>query len=136
MIQRFFFGEFAAVGWFVVASIFVFCASYTGYIVLSTGGGLRGTANTILFSCLAIVCACFGLILSKEALIPDFILGAVITAVFPPIVIAALVLTDIYASDRNNHRSFTARSYLAYRRFLDSHRDRGSRSAAHVGHGV
>lgn len=133
-MQDFFFGSFAAIGWFAAASIFVFCASYVAYIVISTGQGLRGTANTILFSCLAIVCSCFGLILSKQTLIPVFWLGAIVTSAFPPILVAVLVLTDIYASDRNNHRSFTARSYLAYKRFMERNRDSGNHSPVRLGH--
>lgn len=111
----FFFGPLAMVGWFIAASIFVFCASYTWLIVIEVRG-LRGMSLAIVFSCCAMICACFGLILARQPYLSNFVLGAIISAAWPPIVICSLVLCDIYAADRNNHRSFTARSYLWYRR--------------------
>lgn len=110
-----FFGQMAVVGWFIVAALMLFCAVYTWYIVLEVGG-VRGTALAITWTSCAIICSANGLALSEQQLIPPFVLGAIIAAAWPPIVISALVLTDIYAADRNNHRSFTARSYFWYKR--------------------
>lgn len=115
MIAEFLFGPVAVVGWGLASAVFAFCAVYVWQIVHEVGG-IRGTALATMCTCLAIICTCFGLILAKQEWIPSFLLGAIVTAVFPPIVFAALVLCDLYASDRNGHRSFTARSFLWYKR--------------------
>lgn len=118
-----FFGPVATTGWFIAATIFCFCATYIWQIVGEVGG-LRGTALALVFTCCAVICSCFGLILSHQTWIPHYVLGAVVTAAWPPILIAALVLTDIYGADRNNHRSFTARSYNAYHRWMTSRKEK------------
>lgn len=110
-----FFGPIAVFGWFVASAVFAFCAAYTWQIVREVGG-IRGTALATMCTCLAVICSCFGLILAHLDWLPSFLLGALVTAAFPPIVFAALVLCDLYSSDRNGHRSFTARSYLWYKR--------------------
>jgi hypothetical protein len=116
-MHDFFFGPLAVTMWFVAAAIFAFCATYVWWIVFEVGG-VRGAALAITFTCCAIICCCFGLILSDQEWISTLVLGALVTAAWPPIVICALVLTDIYSADRNNHRSFTARSYLWYKRAI------------------
>lgn len=115
MMREIFFGDFAVVLWFLTSAIFVFCACYVWFIVFAVRG-LRGTCLAITFTCCAVITSGFGLLLSDQTLISTEILGAAISAVWPPIVICALVLTDLYAADRNNHRSFTARSYEWYKR--------------------
>lgn len=122
MIRDFFFGQPAIVLWFIAAAVFVFCASYI-WLIVAQVGGLRGACLAITFTCCAVVTSGFGLILSKQTLIPVEVLGAAVSAVWPPIVICALVLTDLYAADRNNHRSFTARSYEWYKRSTRSPRE-------------
>jgi len=117
-----FFGPVAVVGWFLASMVFAFCATYTWRIVQEVGG-IRGTALATMCTALAIVCTCFGLILAKQDLIPNFLLGAIVTAAFPPILFAALVLCDLYGADRNGHRSFTARSYLWYKRVTKDERE-------------
>lgn len=119
MIHDIFFGDFAVVMWFIASAIFVFCATYIWFIVFEVGG-LRGTCLAITFTCCAIVTSGFGLLLSDQMLVSAEVLGAAISAVWPPMVICALVLCDIYAADRNNHRSFTARSYEWYKRVTKS----------------
>jgi hypothetical protein len=115
MIDDFFFGTMAALGWAVTSTIFFFLASYTWLIVYDVGG-IRGTAMATVFTGLAIVTGCFGMILSGQTLVPNFVWGALITMAFPPVVLACIVLADLYAADKNSHRSFTARSYLWYER--------------------
>lgn len=122
MMHSIFFGEVAVVLWFIAAAVFVFCASYI-WIIVAQVGGLRGTCLAIVFTCCAIVTSGFGLILSGQTVIAREVLGAAVSAVWPPIVICALVLTDLYAADRNNHRSFTARSYAWYKRITKSPRE-------------
>lgn len=117
-----FFGPVAVFGWFLASAIFVFCAAYTWQIVYEVGG-IRGTAMATMFTSLAIICSCFGLILADQDWISGFVLGAIITSAFPPIVFASLVLADLYSSDRNGHRSFTARSFAWYKRVTHDDRE-------------
>lgn len=81
-------------------------------------GGIRGTALSTLFLCCAVTTSGFGLLLSHQTTIAAHVIGAVITTSWWPMVLASLVLADLYAADRNSHRSFTARSYLWYERTL------------------
>lgn len=122
MTRDFFFGPLAVTSWFMASAIFVFCACYVWHIVLEVGG-VRGTALGITFTCCAVICTCFGLVLSEQEWLSPFVLAAVISAAWPPIVVSALVLCDLYAADRNNHRSFTARSYLWYKRVTSDQRE-------------
>lgn len=122
MMRELFFGQVAVMLWFVASSIFIFCAAYVWFIVAHVGG-LRGTCLAIVFTCCAIVTSGFGLILSGQQFVSHIILGAAISAVWPPIAICSLVLTDLYAADRNSHRSFTARSYEWYKRSTRSPRE-------------
>lgn len=132
MMRDFFFGTFAVAGWFIAATILVSCATYLWLIVREVGG-LRGAILATMFSCLALVCSCFGLIISDQELIPSIILGAIVTAVFPAIVIGAVILTDLYAADRNSHRSFTARFYFWYKRAThDDGEESGPRHPASI----
>lgn len=127
-----FFGPVAVFGWFVASAIFAFCAVYTWQIVLEVGG-VRGTAMATMFTSLAVICTCFGLILADQDWVSGFVLGAIVTAAFPPIVFAALVLVDLYASDRNGHRSYTARSYGWYKRVThDKGEESNSRHPASI----
>lgn len=87
----------------------------------------------IVFTCCAVICCCFGLILEKPVWVSTLVLGAIVTAAWPPIVICSLVLTDLYASDRNNHRSFTARSYEWYQRVTRNRQGEGPGSPVHLG---
>lgn len=131
-MKDFFFGPVAVFGWFLASALFAFCAAYTWQIVREVGG-IRGTAIATMFTCLAIICSCFGLILADQDWIPNFFLGAIVTAVFPPIVFAALVLTDLYAADRNGHRSYTARSFNWYQRVThDDGEEGGPRHPAEI----
>lgn len=123
-MTNWFFGPVAVVSWFFAASVFVFCATYVWQIVLEVGG-VRGTSLAIIFTSCAIICCCFGLILSKQDVVPAFLLGAIVTAAWPPIVICSLVLTDIFAADKNAHRSFTTRSYLWYKSLVQGKTNSG-----------
>jgi hypothetical protein len=114
-VTDFFFGAGATVVWFVMSALFLFCACWTWLIVLEIGG-IRGTALGIVFLSAAITTSGFGLLLSHQAVVSGEMIGIVITSVWWPMVLAALVLTDLYAADRNGHRSFTARAYLWYER--------------------
>lgn len=124
-MHDFFFGSIGVLAWSCMAAIFVFCATWTWMLVLQIGG-IRGTALATMFSGAAITTAGFALLLSHNTLIPGEIVGAVITAVWWPNVLAAIVLCDIYAADRNGHRSFTTRGYLWFKRLVDrnSHNDK------------
>lgn len=121
-MRELFFGQIAVILWFVASALFVFCASYI-WIIVAQVGGLRGTCLAIVFTCCAIITSGFGLLLSGQGLISHAVLGAAISAMWPPIVICALMLTDLYAADRNSHRSFTARSYAWYKRITQSPRE-------------
>lgn len=117
------FGPIAVVAWILASLVFVFCATWIWQIV-HEAKGLFGTALATIFTCLAVVCVCFGFILMRQPWVPSWVLGAIVSAVFPPMVFAALILTDLYAASRNSHRSFTSRSYQAYRGWADSKKDR------------
>lgn len=109
------FGPVAIAAWIAASLILVFCATWIWGIVFEVKG-LFGTALAMIFTCLAVVCVCFAFILMHQPWLPNWILGAIVSAMFPPIVFATLILTDIYAASRNGHRSFTTRSYEWYQR--------------------
>lgn len=128
-----FFGPVAVVSWIIASLIFTFCATWVWAIVLEVGG-VRGTALAILLTCLAIISICFALILMHQPWISTWLLGAIISAVFPPILFSVLILTDLYAASRNSHRSFTARSYEWYQNMLnDRHEKNNSRHSISSG---
>lgn len=114
-MRDFLFGTGAMVIWFVMSAIFLFLATWTWLLVRDVGG-IRGTALATLFTCSAITTSGFGLLLSHQTIVANWVVGAMVTATWWPMLLASIVLCDIYASDRNNHRSFTTRSYLWYQR--------------------
>lgn len=110
-----FFGKLAMTGWVILSVMMLFFASYIWLIVREVGG-IRGTAMATLFTSLSVLFACFALLLSADSLIPHWLVGIIATTVCWPMPVCAFVLTDLYAADRNNHRSFTARSFMWYKR--------------------
>lgn len=120
-----FFGVGAIMGWTLAGIVLVFLASWIWLIVREVGG-IRGTALATLLSCLAILFFCFALLLSKESRIPHALIGVIATVVCCPMPVAAFVLADLYSADRNNHRSFTTRSYLWYKRNVADAREESS----------
>lgn len=124
-----FFGQGAIVAWSIMSAIFGFLAAYMWLIVWEVGG-IRGTAMAILFTGCAVTTAGFGLILSHNALIPGYVAGAIVSAVWPPMLLASIVLADLYAADRNGHRSFTTRSYLWFKRRTQDDKEASSQRTA------
>lgn len=116
-MHNFFFGTGAIIVWSLMSAAFLFCATWTGLIVLQLGG-IRGMALATMFVCCAITTAGFALLVSRQAVISGEIIGVIVTSVWWPMTFSAMVLTDLYAADRNSHRSFTARSYLWYERMV------------------
>lgn len=121
-----FFGPIAIGAWIVASLVFTFCATWIWQIVRQVGG-LLGTAVAAILSCLAVISVCFALILMQQPWIANWILGAVVSAAFVPIVIWSVVLTDLYAASRNSHRSFTAISYGWYQRVTKDAREERAR---------
>lgn len=121
-MKDFFFGTGGIVVWSVMTAVFAFLATWTWMLVFQLGG-IRGTAMATLFTGSAITTAGFALLLSHSAIVSSYIVGAVVTAAWWPIMFAAIVLADLYAADRNGHRSFTTRSYLWFKRLMDSNHD-------------
>src|SRR5688572_8851823 len=121
-MASFFFGTGGIVIWSLMTAVFVFLATWTWLLVFQLGG-IRGTAMATLFTCSAITTAGFALLLSHNAIVSSWVVGAVVTAVWWPILFAAIVLADLYAADRNGHRSFTTRFYLWFKALMDSNRD-------------
>lgn len=122
------FGPVAIAVWILASAAFAFCATWLWGIVFEVRG-LFGTGLATIATCLAVVCVCFALILMRQPWIANWVLGALVSAAFPPIVIWMLVLTDLYAASRNGHRSFTAISYEWYQRVTK--RDRDERTPRH-----
>ena len=114
-MRDFFFGIGGVISWSLMTMVFAFLATYLWLIVREVGG-IRGAAMAILFSCLAITTTGFALLLSHSTIISNLVVGAVVTAAWWPIVLSSIVLADLYAADRNGHRSFTTRSYLWFKR--------------------
>lgn len=112
-----FFGFWGVLSWSLMCGIFAFLAAYTWLIVREVGG-IRGVALATLFTSAAITCGGFGLLLAHNPLVSGYVIGAVITAAWWPALLAAIVLADLYAADKNSHRSFTTRSYLWYQRMI------------------
>ena len=117
-MRDFFFGTGAMVVWFAMSAVFLFLATWTWLLVLQLGG-IRGTALAILFTCSAITTSGFGLLLSHQTIVSSLVVGAMVTAFWWPMLLASVVLCDLYAADRNSHRSFTTRSYLWYQRTVE-----------------
>lgn len=131
-MRDFFFGPLAITGWMIASLAMIFFAAWLWQIVLEVRG-LRGTAMATLFTCLGILFTCFALLLHKDPWISKTIVGVIATAVCAPMPFAAFVLCDLYAADRNNHRSFTARSYQWYRRVTkDDSEENGPRHPATI----
>lgn len=121
-MKEFIFGPFGVVGWMFASAVMLFFAAWIWQIVIEAGG-LRGTAMATLFTCLSILFACFALLLHDDPRISKFIVGMVATAVCAPMPFSAFILADLYAASRNNHRSFTARSYGFYKRLTSDERE-------------
>lgn len=127
-MRDFFFGTGAMVTWFAMSAVFLFLATWTWMLVVQVGG-IRGAALAVLFTSCAITTSGFGLLLSHYPLIASWIVGAIITAMWWPMLLASVVLCDLYAADRNNHRSFTTRSYQWYQQMMQRF-ERGSKFGA------
>lgn len=112
-MRDFFFGSGAVVMWCSMSAAFLFFATWTWLLVFQIGG-LRGTALATVFTCLAVTTAGFALLLSHQAIVSSVVVGATVTAAWCPLFLASAVLCDLYAADRNGHRSFTTRLYLWY----------------------
>jgi hypothetical protein len=76
-----------------------------------------------LFTGLGFTTAGFALLLSHNAIVSAYVVGAAVTAMWWPMLLAATVLADLYAADRNGHRSFTTRSYLWFKKLVDRNGD-------------
>lgn len=121
-MNDFIFGTGGVIAWSGMTMIFMFLATWTWMLVAQLGG-IRGTAMAILFTGSAVNTAGFALLLSHNTIISNLVVGAVVTAVWWPILLAAIVLADLYAADRNGHRSFTTRSYQWFKRMMDKNGD-------------
>lgn len=130
-MRNFFFGPFAISAWMVGSVAMFFFASWLWQIVREVGG-LRGTVMATLFTCLGILFACFALLLHDDPRISKLLVGVVASMVCAPMPFAAFVLADLYAADRNNHRSFTAHFYRWYKRITEDDRENGSRHPAEI----
>lgn len=128
-MSEFFFGVGGILSWSLMTMIFVFLATYLWLIVIEVGG-IRGTAMAVLFSGMAINTAGFALLLSQSTIVPGAVIGAIITATWWPILLAAIVLADLYAADRNGHRSFTTRSYFWFKRVTKDDKEDGKQFTA------
>lgn len=117
-MREFFFGTGAMVIWFIMSAIFLFLATWTWLLVYQVGG-IRGTAMATLFTGSAITTSGFGLLLSHQTIVSSLVVGAMVTASWWPMLLASVVLCDIYAADRNGHRSFATRLYLWYMRLRE-----------------
>ena len=115
MMRDILFGQWAIFAWVVACAIYTFLAVYMWLMVWEVGG-IRSTAMGILFTGCAITCLGFAAILSHTALLSSAVAGAIISAAWPPMLLASIVLADLWAADMNSHRSFTTRSYLWYKR--------------------
>ena len=124
MIADYLFGPVAVTAWMVGSLVFVFCATWNWLLVREVGG-LFSVALATTFSSLAVICICFALILMRQPWIADWLLGAIVSSAFVPIVFAALLLTDLHAARKNGHRSFTTKSYQWYQDLTKKDREGG-----------
>lgn len=103
--------------WFVLASLLYFAAGYIGLVWVQVGG-VRGLAIMTSLACGAIICSCFGILQSHQAIVPDVYLLAIHRTAWWPMMFSGLLLADIYAADHNDHRSLTTKVYIAFKRFV------------------
>lgn len=101
--------------WVILASVFTFGAAYT-WLVWWQVRGIRGMALGTMQSCMALIASMMAMIAADAPLVSP--LAAVITIRIGVWVVAfaALVLSDIYAADHNDHRSLTTITYLWWKR--------------------
>jgi uncharacterized membrane protein YjjB (DUF3815 family) len=102
--------------WFILASLLYFGAGYIG-MVWSQVGGVRGLALATSLLCGAIICSCFGILQSHQALVPNVWLLAIHRAAWWPLMLSGLLLADMYAADHNDHRTVTTKLYESFKRF-------------------
>lgn len=106
--------------WFLIATLLYFGAGYL-WQVWAQVRGVRGMALATGLTCGAIICSCFGILQSHQALVPDAWLLAIHRAAWWPMMMSGLLLADLYAADHNDHRSLTTRIYIAYKRMAAWH---------------
>ncbi|MCC6454177.1 MAG: hypothetical protein IT328_04490 [Caldilineaceae bacterium] len=119
------FGQGAVVMWSFAAAVFGALAAHMWLIVWEVGG-IRGTSMGILFSGCAITAAGFAAILSHSPMLPGYVMGAIISAVWPPMLLASFILADIYAAERNSHRALITKIYLWFKRESEQNRQDAS----------
>lgn len=112
-MREFLYGTPAVVLWSILTMFFAFSAAWSMLWVWQVGG-IRGTALSTLCSCLAVVTGSFAILLSDAPVVPKEWVAVAVTVVFYPMVLAVLVLVDIYAADQNSHRSAVTRFYMWY----------------------
>lgn len=118
--------------WFAASSLLMFASIWT-WMLVRQFGGIRPTALAIIATSAAINTAAHGWG-GCDSCGANVVARALITATWAPMVICILVMIDIYAADRNGHRSFTAISYNWYRKLVDRDRAPGdARSPYHLG---
>lgn len=128
-MRDFFFGVGGIIIWSGMTAVFVFLATWTWLLVIQLGG-IRGTAMATIFTCAAVTTTGFALLLSHAAIVSSLVVGAVVTAAWWPILLASIVLADLYAADRNGHRSFTTRSYLWFVRVTRGEKEENEKRTA------
>lgn len=103
--------------WFILASLLYFAGGYIGLVWMQVGG-VRGLALVTAFLCGAIICSCFGILQSHQAIVADVWLLSIHRAAWWPMMFSGLLLADLYAADHNDHRSLTTKGYIAFKRFV------------------
>lgn len=100
--------------WWAIATIVTFAATYT-WLIWWQVRGIRGCALATAETCMALIAWCLALITADRTLVPPIVAMIIFRAGVWPIALGFLVLADLYASDHNDHRSLTTRSYLWFK---------------------
>jgi hypothetical protein len=102
--------------WALLASVGLGGATYVALAWAHAQRGIRGAALLTALLCAFVVAACFAGLHSHPAPWALFWLAAVERAAWGPLLLALLVLVDLYAADNNGHRAITTILYLRWER--------------------
>lgn len=101
--------------WAVIAALSATGALYLARVWWQVRG-IRGAALLTALLCAFVVAACFAGLHSHPAPWALFWLALLERAAWGPLLLALLVLVDLYAADNNGHRAITTILYLRWER--------------------
>lgn len=103
--------------WFylVTAMVLAFAAAYVWFIWVQVSG-IRGAMTGVLLTSFCFMALLLSAMHSPDPHVSQRVLVALFRAMWPPALVAAVIVADCYAADHNDHLTFTTRSYHWYKR--------------------